>query len=81
MSPADPNSAAGSLRTRVLTPARLAVWQRAATHALCGLVPVGFTIYMIFYAIGQHAFAVDFDSAFWPAGSRVPSALISEARS
>ena len=65
------SATAGPLRTRVLSPARLAVWERAATHALCGLVPVGFTIYMIFYAVGQHAFAVDFHSAFWPAGSRV----------
>jgi hypothetical protein len=71
MSLSERNAATGTLRTRVLSPARLAVWERAATHALCGLVPVGFTIYMIFYAVGQHAFAVDFHSAFWPAGSRV----------
>jgi hypothetical protein len=40
-------------------------------HSLCGVVPLCFTIYMLVYSIGRHAFAVDFDSAFWPAGSRI----------
>ena len=58
-------------RAPMLTQERLAVWERAATHALCGLVPICFTIYIMVFAIGQNSFAVDFHSAFWPAGVRV----------
>jgi hypothetical protein len=43
----------------------------AAQHALFGVVPVLFTVWWCAFAVGQHAFAVDFHNAFWPAGQRV----------
>ena len=69
-SESEPTGRRGS-RTALLSEQRLAVWERAATHALCGLVPVCFTIYIMVFAISQNSFAVDFHSAFWPAGVRV----------
>ena len=56
---------------KLLTPARREVWSRAATHALCGIAPVFFTLYMIVFSVHHHGFAYDFDRAFWPAGARV----------
>jgi Glycosyltransferase family 87 len=47
------------------------VWKRPATHALCFVAPAVFTVYMIWFSVAHHAFAYDFDRAFWPAGQRV----------
>ena len=55
----------------LLTARRGQVWSRAATHALCGIAPVFFTLYMLWFSVRHHAFAFDFDRAFWPAGLRV----------
>ena len=60
---------------RFLTSARRELWSQAATHALCGIAPVLFTIYMVVFSARHQAFAYDFDRAFWPAGERVLHAL------
>lgn len=69
----DNSSALGPLAgiDRWWSEARREVWVRAATHSICAVVPVGFSVYIVVYALAHHAFAVDFDSAFWPAGVRV----------
>lgn len=54
---------------------RRAVWGLAAQHALFAVVPVLFTLWWCLFAVGQHAFAVDFHNAFWPAGRRVLDGL------
>jgi hypothetical protein len=52
-------------------PSRRALHRLALEHALFGVVPVLFTVFIIQLAVGRHSFAVDFHHAFWPAGQRV----------
>jgi hypothetical protein len=59
------------LRQPPLSPARAALWRMAGRHAFFGLVPVGFTLYICWFAGVHHAFAVDFHYAFWPAGREI----------
>ncbi|MCW3049909.1 MAG: hypothetical protein JWO74_4193 [Solirubrobacterales bacterium] len=42
---------------------------RVGSLTMFGVIPAGLTIYL--YAAGGHAFAYDFDRAFWPAGRDV----------
>ncbi len=51
------------------------VWTRAVNHGLFVFVPLLVIAYILSIAIGGHHFAVDFRSAFWPAGNRVLAGL------
>jgi Glycosyltransferase family 87 len=52
-------------------PSRRALYALAFQHALFGVVPVLFTVYMVHVAASAHSFALDFHYSFWPAGQRV----------
>jgi hypothetical protein len=54
---------------------RRVVWTRAASHGAFGAVPLLVTAFFLSIAIGHHNLAIDFESAFWPAGHRVLAGL------
>jgi alpha-1,2-mannosyltransferase len=53
------------------TPARRRLWTNAATHSTFGLVPVLTIGYFLIDSITRNSFALDFRTAFWPAGRQV----------
>src|SRR5262249_56682751 len=54
---------------------RREVWSRGANHGAFAVVPLILTAFILSIALSHHQFAVDFHSAFWPAGKRVLDGL------
>ena len=50
---------------------RTAVYAKALSHGVFGLVPFLFTAFVMYVAARHHAFAVDFHNGEWPAGARI----------